>query len=70
MAIEDLILEARAHAAEVKAVFGHVPHPQEMIHRVLAVEHMPGDQVLDTVTGQIGEVVSGGIVQSTDQSAG
>lgn len=64
MAIKDVLAEAAAHAAERKAEFGHVPHPGEMIHRVLGVQFMPGDKVLDTVTGQTAEVVHGAIIQN------
>lgn len=35
MSIQSVIAEARTHAAERRAEFGHVPGPQDVIHRLV-----------------------------------
>jgi len=52
-----------AHRADLQNRVGPAPHPHQHLLDALGVKVFPGQPMLDLVTGQIAEVVHGGVVQ-------
>lgn len=70
MAIADIIQRAELLTAQMNAQLGAVDHPLAPIFDALGLAVRPGMKVVDTLTGETVEVVSGGIEQINAASAG
>lgn len=70
MAIADIIQRAELLTAQMAAQLGAVDHPLAPIFDALGLKIRPGMQVLDTVTGETVEVVSGGIENVSSEAGG
>lgn len=70
MAIADIIQRAELLTAQMAAQQGAVDHPLAPIFDALGLPIRPGMYMLDTLTGDLVEVVSGGIEQINAASAG
>jgi hypothetical protein len=65
-----VLARMQAHAAAVKAALGAVPHPAARLLAVHGINFAPGQQVRDTVTGQLGVIRGGGQVLYQRQNPG
>ena len=65
-----IVAELAAHQAAKRAALGPVPHPRQPLLDALGVRVRPGAKMLDSITGQVVEVVHGGIIQAARNRAG
>lgn len=70
MAIADIIARAELLTAQMNAQLGAVDHPLAPIFDTLGLNVRPGMQVLDTLTNEVMEVVSGGIENVSSEAGG
>ena len=63
-----LASELAAHRAARRAALGPVELPSQMVMDIHGLNFFIGQQVRDTVTGQVVEVIGGGTVQSSNKS--
>ena len=58
---EDLAGDLQVLTARLHAQLGRVPTPDALTVRLHDIQFLPGDTVVDSVTGQTGEVLGVGI---------
>jgi hypothetical protein len=70
MSIDASILRAKVLTANLGAALGAVDVPEAALFALLGFNVFPGQQMIDSVTGQIVEVVNAGVQTVSPDAAG
>jgi hypothetical protein len=70
MALEDIGRDAQILTAQLAADLGAVDSPLAPVFDMLGLKIRPGMQMLDSVSGEIVEVVGGGIENVSGEAGG
>lgn len=70
MSLDDIKLAAQIESAQELALLGAVDHPEAILYSLYGTAVFPGQTVVDSVTGEVMEVVSAGIQTTTTDEAG
>ena len=70
MSIDQQILNAQVLSANLAAQIAGVDAPESVVHGLLGINVFVGQQMFDSVSGQIVEVVSAGVQTVSVEPAG